>query len=98
MHRNFWEFTSNRDQNSMTVAELKIYIRFLSAAISVSCSSSLGGFQGRSGQVRQISPLPGFDPRTVQPIASSYTDCDTSANVLFKEGKGQTLFRERYEE
>ena len=23
--------------------------------------------QGRSGQVRNISPLPGFDPRTVQP-------------------------------
>ena len=27
----------------------------------------LGGPQGRSGQVRKISPPPGFDPRTVQP-------------------------------
>ena len=30
----------------------------------------LGGPQGRSGQVRKISPPPGFDPRTVQPVAS----------------------------
>jgi hypothetical protein len=34
----------------------------------------LGGPQGRSGRVRKISPLPGFDPRTVQPVASRYTD------------------------
>ena len=34
----------------------------------------LGGLQGRSERVRNISPLPGFDPRTVQPVASSYTD------------------------
>jgi hypothetical protein len=30
--------------------------------------------QGRSGQVRKISPPQGFDPRTVQPVASRYTD------------------------
>ena len=34
----------------------------------------LGGPQGRFGQVRKISPPPGFDPRTVQPVASRYTD------------------------
>ena len=34
----------------------------------------LGGPQGRSGQVRKISPTPGFDPRAVQPVASHYTD------------------------
>ena len=34
----------------------------------------LGGPQGQSGQVRKISPPPGFDPRPVQPIASRYTD------------------------
>ena len=34
----------------------------------------LGGPQDRSGQVRKISPPPGFDPRTVQPVASRYTD------------------------
>jgi hypothetical protein len=26
------------------------------------------------GRVRKISPSPGFDPRTVQPVASRYTD------------------------
>jgi len=30
----------------------------------------LGGPQRRSGQVRKISPPPGFDARTVQPVAS----------------------------
>jgi hypothetical protein len=30
--------------------------------------------QGRSRQVRQISPPPGFDPRADQPVASRYTD------------------------
>ena len=35
----------------------------------------LGGPQGRSGRVQKISPPPWFNPRTVHPIASSYTDC-----------------------
>ena len=34
----------------------------------------LGGPQGRSGRVRKISPPPEFDPRTVQLVASRYTD------------------------
>jgi len=34
----------------------------------------LGGPHGRSGQVRKISPPPGFDPQTVQPVASRYND------------------------
>jgi hypothetical protein len=34
----------------------------------------LGGPQGQSGRMRKISPLPpGFDPWTVQPVASPYT-------------------------
>jgi len=36
----------------------------------------LGGPKGRSGQVWKISPTPGFDPRTVQPVTSRYTDYD----------------------
>jgi hypothetical protein len=39
----------------------------------------LGGPQGRSGRKRKISPPPGFDPRTVQPVASRYTDYATPA-------------------
>ena len=33
----------------------------------------LGGAQGRSGRVQKNSPPPGFDPRTVQAVASRYT-------------------------
>ena len=35
---------------------------------------SLSGPQGRSGWVRKTSPPPGFDLRTIQPVASRYTD------------------------
>jgi hypothetical protein len=35
----------------------------------------MGGPQVRPGRVRKISPLPGFDLRAVQPVASRYTDC-----------------------
>jgi len=34
----------------------------------------LGGPQGRSGQVRSISPPPGFDSRTVQPVVPIPTE------------------------
>jgi hypothetical protein len=34
----------------------------------------LGGPQGLSGWVRKISPPPGFSSRTIQPVASRYTD------------------------
>jgi hypothetical protein len=34
----------------------------------------LGGPQGRSGQVRKMSALLGFDPWTVQSVASRYTN------------------------
>jgi len=36
--------------------------------------SRSGGSQDRSERVRKISPPPGFDPRTVQPVESHYTD------------------------
>jgi hypothetical protein len=32
----------------------------------------LSGSQGQSGRERKISPPPGFDPRTIQPVASPY--------------------------
>jgi hypothetical protein len=34
----------------------------------------LGGPQGWSGRVRKILPPPGFNPWTVQPVASHYND------------------------
>ena len=45
----------------------------------------LGGSQGRSGQVRKISSPPGFDPRSVQPVASSYIDWAIRAHFLSLE-------------
>ena len=41
----------------------------------------LGGTQGRTGQVRKIPSPPGLDPRTVQPVASRYTDYATRPTV-----------------
>ena len=41
----------------------------------------LGGPQDRSGEVRKISPPPGFDPRIVQPVASHYTDWATLPTI-----------------
>jgi hypothetical protein len=37
--------------------------------------------QGRSGLVLKISPPPGFDPRTVQLVASRFTDYDIPAET-----------------
>ena len=34
----------------------------------------LGGSQDRSGWKQKTSPASGFDPRTAQPVAISYTD------------------------
>jgi len=52
----------------------------------------LGEPQDRSGQVRKISPSPGFDPRTVQPVASHYTDCATQpTHYMVKCTLGQAL-------
>jgi hypothetical protein len=42
----------------------------------------LGGSQSQSGQVRKISPPPGFDPQTVQPVASRYTNYTIQALIL----------------
>ena len=37
----------------------------------------MGGPRGWSGQVRKMSPPPGFDPRTIQLVASHYTNYAT---------------------
>jgi len=42
----------------------------------------LGGSQSPSGQVRNISLPPGFDPRIVQPVTSRYTDYAIPAPFL----------------
>jgi hypothetical protein len=47
----------------------------------------LGEPQGRSGQARKISPPMGFDPRTVQPLASRYIDYATRPTVMRETSK-----------
>jgi hypothetical protein len=47
------------------------YLHPSSGAQTAICT--LGGSQGRSGLVRKISPSPGLDPRTIQPVASLAT-------------------------
>ena len=55
----------------------------------------LGGTQGRSGRVRKISPPPGFDPRTIQPIAQSLYRLGYTAHIVLLVGKQklQLIFR-----
>jgi hypothetical protein len=43
----------------------------------------LGEPQSRSGRVRKISSPPGFDSRTVQPVASRYTARAIPANFIY---------------
>ena len=40
----------------------------------------LGGPQGRSGRAKNLAPS-GFDPRTVEPVVSSYTDWATQPKL-----------------
>ena len=41
----------------------------------------LGGSKGLSGEVREISLPPRFDPRTVQPVAIRYNDWANPAHA-----------------
>ena len=43
----------------------------------------LGGFKARYGRVQKISAGPGFDPRTVQAVASRYTEWDIVAHLHY---------------
>ena len=52
-----------------------------------------GWAQGRSGQVRKIQPALGFDPRTVQPVASrckgdtkpGYIGCTSCSRIILEK-------------
>jgi len=51
----------------------------------------LGGPQGWSGRVWEISPPLGFDPWTIQPIASRFIDCAIPAHAAFSITEGNGL-------
>ena len=52
----------------------------------------LSGSKGRSGRVRKISPPPGFDPRTIQPVASRYADCAIPVRLIYNKVSENTRF------
>ena len=57
----------------------------------------LGGSHGRSGQVRKISPPPGFDPQTVQAVASRYTTWAIPAHIVeYWTGRKSFVFTKVY--
>jgi hypothetical protein len=43
--------------------------------IGIHCIGGWVGPHGWSEWVQKILPLPGFNPWTIQPLASNYTDC-----------------------
>ena len=43
------------------------------------CAGCWLGPHGRTGRVQKTWPPPAFDTRTVQPVASRYTDCAIAA-------------------
>ena len=45
------------------------------------CIEGWVGPQDRSGRLWEISPSPGFDPWTVQPVESRYTDYAIPAHI-----------------
>ena len=57
----------------------------------------LGGPQVWSGRVQRISPPPGFDPRTVQPVVSRYTDwaIPAAVEVLYRYKLIWILYKKR---
>jgi hypothetical protein len=56
--------------------------------------SRLGGPQGQSGRLRNISPTPGLDPRTFQPEASRYTEwAIASKQTHTQNSQGNFVFR-----
>ena len=50
----------------------------------------LGGPQARSGRVQKISPPLRFDPRTIQPVASRYTNYAIPTHIKCRQ-YGQKL-------
>jgi len=51
----------------------------------------LGGPQDRCGRVRKISPTPGFDPRTVQPITSGLSYPGPMGNRVLEQMLSRTV-------
>ena len=57
----------------------------MSRVMLETCRVTLGDWEGPRAVLdcRKISPPPGFEPRTIQPIASRYTDWAILAHYIF---------------
>jgi hypothetical protein len=53
------------------------------------------GVGPKAGGVHKISHLPGFDPRTVQPVASRYTDWAIAAPKKYNKNGKKTMSEEQ---
>lgn len=51
----------------------------------------LGGPQGPSARVQNISPPVGFDPRAVHPVSSRYSDGAITAHTYFRQKNNHKL-------
>ena len=56
----------------------------------------LGGPYGRSERVHKISPSPWFDPRTIQPVASHYTNYAIPDHFLHFNEPKHVAFVDKY--
>ena len=54
----------------------------------------LGAHQGRSEHRRKTSPSPGFDPPTVQPVASRYNNYSIPAHIIEKCKSKDAMYQE----
>jgi hypothetical protein len=58
--------------------------RFIPSSDRYPLCRRLGGPQGSSGRVQKTLSPPVFDPRTVPPVASCYTDCAIRAAFVHR--------------
>ena len=55
------------------------------------CTGGWVGHRAGVDRCRKSRPPPGFDPRTVQPVASRYTDYATRPTLLSEDGDNKTV-------
>jgi hypothetical protein len=71
MYSSTLSLTSVIDVGLVSATSRPLYAREIR---STHCVGGRVGPQGQSGQGRKTSPPPDFDPLTVQPVASRYTE------------------------
>ena len=65
--------------------------RHTPAALAVLTVQKAGWAQGQCRRLRKFLPQPGLDPRTVQAVASRYTDCAIPVRPEFQGNPGRAF-------